>query len=293
MGFIWNRQCECCDHTVCAYTFGRFEKWQFLFRNQCDRIVCAGSIRSKSANADVVNDLFDFLHIVLQGIETFAQPIIFQVQQAKTGTQIANKSRYLQWTLIIAQSNCVRCESRQFGCHLQCSHQIVFDVQVESIFLRCFHWRIEQIKKKSKNEKTTVTIWCFVTYNQEFRRQCRASPKIQLQGKRSTRSRIRYAATGNANGRSTDSIVHLVQFVPISHNIRDIFRTVHAPLDSQPTLKAPIESRMNEYWIIDEKWHSNLPPVMLAWIICNASAASRADASMSLTMVRISCKKAK
>lgn len=119
--------------------FGRFEKWQSLFRNQCVRIVCAGSIRSKSANADIVNDLFDFLHIILQGIKTFAQPIIFQVQQAKSGTQIANKSRNLQWTLIVAQSNCVRCESRQFGCHLQCPHQIVFDVQVESIFLRCFH----------------------------------------------------------------------------------------------------------------------------------------------------------
>lgn len=110
-----------------------------------------------------------------------------------------------------------------------------------------------------------MTIECFVTHNQEFRRQCRASPRTQLQGKRSTRSRTRYAATENANDLSTDSIVQPVRFVPISHNIRDIFRTVHAPSDSLPTLKTPIEIRMNaEYGLIDGKWHSDLPPVMLA-----------------------------
>lgn len=59
-------------------------------------------------------------------------------------------------------------------------------------------------------------------------------------------------------------------------------------------LKKARELKIELIWVggIDgwrKKNYRNLPPVMLAWITCNANAASLADASISLTIVRISC----
>lgn len=84
-----------------------------------------------------------------------------------------------------------------------------------------------------------------LTYNQEFRRQCHASPRIQPRGRRSTQSKIQFAATENANDLNTDSIVPTVRAVPVWHNIHDIFQIVHAPFDNQPTLKTNIKIKID------------------------------------------------
>lgn len=95
-------------------------------------------------------------------------------------------------------------------------------------------------KFSSQTEQATVGAIAF-TYNQEFRRRCRASPRIQPRGKRSTQSKIQFAATENANDLNIDSIGRAVPVGPVLHSIHDTFQIVHAPFDNQPTLKPNIE----------------------------------------------------
>jgi hypothetical protein len=44
--------------------------------------------RTQTTNRNVINDLLNFLNIILERIETFTQSIIFQIQQTKSTVQI-------------------------------------------------------------------------------------------------------------------------------------------------------------------------------------------------------------
>lgn len=46
-------------------------------------------------NAQVVDNLLDLLYIVLEAIEAFAQAVVLEVQQSKSGAQIGDKVRDL------------------------------------------------------------------------------------------------------------------------------------------------------------------------------------------------------
>jgi hypothetical protein len=45
-------------------------------------------LRTQTTNRNVINDLLNFLNIILERIETFTQSIIFQIQQTKSTVQI-------------------------------------------------------------------------------------------------------------------------------------------------------------------------------------------------------------
>lgn len=66
---------------------------------------CNDLIWTQTTDADVVDDFFDLLDIVLQGIVALAEAIIFQIQQTETGIQIGDETGYIQWSLVITQCN--------------------------------------------------------------------------------------------------------------------------------------------------------------------------------------------
>lgn len=110
---------------------------------------------SQTSNADIVDDFFNFLDIILQPIESLAQAVVLQIQQSESSTEVGQETGNLHWTLIIAQCHRIGCKSWQFRCQLQNTHQIIFNVQMESILLRRFHY----ISKDSRIEIYFSTKW--------------------------------------------------------------------------------------------------------------------------------------
>lgn len=77
-----------------------------LRRRRCRR--SGRRIAPEPSNADVVHDLLDLLDIVLQCIESLAQAIILQIQQAETGIQIGHKLGNDQRTIVVPQGDRIR-----------------------------------------------------------------------------------------------------------------------------------------------------------------------------------------
>ncbi len=76
------------------------------------------------------------LHVIFERIESFAQRVILQIQEAEFRVEIAEKSRDAEGTVVVARDHAVDRVAREFTRQLEQALQVVFQVQVEG------RWRV-------------------------------------------------------------------------------------------------------------------------------------------------------
>lgn len=85
---------------------------QHLFNRFCFLLILALRRIREAAYADVIDNLFDLFHIVFKSIKTFAQTIVFQIEQTKARVQITNEMGDIQGALVVAHCDGICGEAR-------------------------------------------------------------------------------------------------------------------------------------------------------------------------------------
>lgn len=65
----------------------------------------------KATQTDIINDLFDLFHIVLEGVKALPQSVVLQIQQSESGMQICHKMRDAQRASEIAERDRIGSEA--------------------------------------------------------------------------------------------------------------------------------------------------------------------------------------
>lgn len=86
-----------------------------LFRcRHCRFILCVLLLARQTPYADIIDNFFDLFDVVLQGIETLAQAVVLQIQQAEARVQVANEVGNVKRALVITHGHRVGGEPREF-----------------------------------------------------------------------------------------------------------------------------------------------------------------------------------
>jgi hypothetical protein len=68
--------------------------------------------RRELAYGDIIHDLFDPLHVVLDRVVTLPQKVVFQIQEAEARIELVNELRYAARYSEVAVNNAVDAKAR-------------------------------------------------------------------------------------------------------------------------------------------------------------------------------------
>lgn len=79
------------------------------------------SASAQSTYGKIIDDFFDLLDVVLQGIKTLAQRVVFQVQQAEPTVEFRNETRNADGPLIVSGCYTIHSQSRLKNVQNKCN----------------------------------------------------------------------------------------------------------------------------------------------------------------------------
>ena len=68
------------------------------------------SLWFESSDGYVIHNLFNFLHIIFQGIKLLAETVVLEVEEAKPSGDVRDECRDIKRSLVVSKDHTVHCQ---------------------------------------------------------------------------------------------------------------------------------------------------------------------------------------
>ena len=115
------------------------DKWlidDFFFSVLLGRLhlsICVSGTSNKPSQAQIVDDIFNALHIVLDSVSPLSQNVIFEIQQLKARKQVLEKRANGERQLKVAKRNGVGGQATELLGQVGEGEQVLFNGEVEGV----------------------------------------------------------------------------------------------------------------------------------------------------------------